>query len=304
MIDVTCYTDPGCSWAWGSEGKLRRLQFEFPERLRWRFVMGGLIGDIAVYAPALADEKGGPRLARYWQNIATHTGAPTPADMPRSYRSTDPACRAVKAAERQGADAGLRVLRRLRESIFILCRPTDTDEEIMAAVRRVPGLDEREFVRDLHDPAVEAAYREDWEETRRPNDYARNLEDDGSPGIGKARETEGHWRYVFPTLIFRGPAGECTAPGWQPYDAYVAAMEGALPGSTAATCPSASAADVIARYGTASTREIEVICGLSPGEALAAMLDLAGQGVVVAWPPGGDSFWLTPNEAAPRGMLS
>lgn len=302
-IEVTCYTDPGCSWAWGSEGKLRRLRYEFPDRLSWRFVMGGLVGDMAVYAPGLVGDGSGARLARYWQSIAAHTGMPTPADLPRAYRSTEPAGRAVKAAELQGAEVGWRVLRRLRESIFILCRPTDNEDEILAAIRGVPGLDEDRFVRDLRTAEVEAAYRRDWEETRHPNEYVCNLEDTGAPGIGKARETEGRLRYVFPTLVFRGPAGEFTAPGWQAYEDYLAAMEGAAPGATAHPHGLPVPAQVLRDYGTAATKEIEVICGLPPESALAAMRELAQQGDVVAYPPGQDVFWLTPEEARPRGLM-
>ena len=55
-VGVTYYTDPGCSWAWGTEPKVRKLVWEFGERLAWRYVMGGLVGDRAVYAPALSGE--------------------------------------------------------------------------------------------------------------------------------------------------------------------------------------------------------------------------------------------------------
>lgn len=304
MIEVTCYTDPGCSWAWGSEGKLRRLRYEFPDRLSWRFVMGGLVGDMAVYAPALVGDGGGSRLARYWQSIAVYTGMPTPADLPRAYRSTEPAGRAVKAAERQGPEVGLRVLRRLRESIFIFCRPTDNEEDIRAAVRGVPGLDEVRFARDLTSAEVDAAYRRDWEETRRPNEYVRNLGNGDAPGFGKARETEGRLRYVFPTLVFRGVAGERTAPGWQSYEDYLAAMEAAAPGFTAHPCPRPTPGQVLRDYGTAATKELEVICGLSDEEAVAAMRELARRGEAIAYPPGRDSFWLTPEEARARGLMA
>ena len=43
-VGVTYYTDPGCSWAWGTEPKVRKLAWEFGERLAWRYVMGGAGG--------------------------------------------------------------------------------------------------------------------------------------------------------------------------------------------------------------------------------------------------------------------
>ena len=44
-VAVTEYTDPICSWAWGTEPKLRLLQWRHGHRLTWRVVMGGLVGD-------------------------------------------------------------------------------------------------------------------------------------------------------------------------------------------------------------------------------------------------------------------
>ena len=31
-IDVVEYTDPSCSWAWGTEPKFRRLQWQYATR--------------------------------------------------------------------------------------------------------------------------------------------------------------------------------------------------------------------------------------------------------------------------------
>ena len=47
MAEVTEYTDPICSWAWGTEPKLRLLQWRPGHRLSWRVAMGGLVGDAA-----------------------------------------------------------------------------------------------------------------------------------------------------------------------------------------------------------------------------------------------------------------
>ena len=83
-VSVTYYTDPGCSWAWGTEPKVRKLAWQFGERLSWRYVMGGLVGDMAVYAPGLSGDGSGAALAGYWRNIATQTG------MPARLPSTEP----------------------------------------------------------------------------------------------------------------------------------------------------------------------------------------------------------------------
>jgi hypothetical protein len=41
MIDVVEFTDQDCSWAWGTEPKLRRLRWRYGPLLRWRRVMAG-----------------------------------------------------------------------------------------------------------------------------------------------------------------------------------------------------------------------------------------------------------------------
>ncbi|OGO52085.1 MAG: hypothetical protein A2148_09610 [Chloroflexi bacterium RBG_16_68_14] len=301
-VEVTCYTDPGCSWAWGTEPKLRKLTFEFGEGLAWSYVMGGLVGNMEVYASRLCREDGGARLAAYWREVAAHTGMPTPVALSRAYRSTDPACRAVKAAQQQEEEVALRVLRRLRESIFVLSRPTDNGEEILEAVRGVPRLDLGRLACDLEDSQVEQAYRQDWEETRRPNEYTMALDDDSRPGAGKARLTEGHWRYVFPTVIFQGPEGERTAPGWQPYEAYLAAIEAVVPGTSATRLPPPEPRQLLDQYGSAATKEIEVVCEMDRQAALDAMEALEKEGVVVGWRVGEEVLWMLPAEAQSRGL--
>lgn len=261
MIEVVEFTDPGCSWAWGTEPKLRKLRWRYGDRLSWRRVMGGLVGDMqnlvdGPYEP----ERLARRYAGYWQEVCGHTGMPYPSELRWMYRSTEPACRAVQAAGLQGDDVADRVLRRLREAIFVFGRPPDTGERILAAVRGVGGLDVERLRLDLGSDVVEKAFREDWEETRRPNDYVMSLEGD-RPGIGRAKHTEGHWRFVFPTVIFRTSDADATVPGWCPYEDYIAAMEQVSPGSSSDPRPGPTPEEVFATWPTATAKELEVLCG-------------------------------------------
>jgi predicted DsbA family dithiol-disulfide isomerase len=289
-IDVVEFTDPGCSWAWGTEPKLRLLRWRFGERLQWRRVLGGLIGDMNNYVENFDPVRNARRQSGYWRSVYEHTGMTYPANLEWMYTSTEPPGRAVKAAELQSDVAGASVLRRLRESIFVLGRPADTNERILEAVRGVEGLDEDRFAADLRTEVVEKAFREDWEETRRPNEYVMTLEGE-TPGIGRAKNTEGHWRFVFPTLIFRGPGGEATVPGWCAYERYEEAMETVAPGSTAKPRPDLSAAEVFSTWPTASQKELEVLSGTSkPPDG------------VVTYDWGEGSFFFTASEAASRGI--
>jgi predicted DsbA family dithiol-disulfide isomerase len=290
-VEVVEYTDPGCSWAWGSEPTLRRLRWRHGDRLRWRRVMGGLVGDMRNYIDGFDPVAAAPGFSRYWANVAATTGMPYPVRLGWMYRSTEPACLAVEAAALQGEDVAGRVLRRLREATFVLGAPPDDLERILAACRGVPGLDPDRLARDSAGEPVRSAFRADWEETRAPNAYVLALEEEGE-GAGRAKQSEGRWRYVFPTLVFRGAAGEATVPGWKPYARYEEAIERVAPGVTAGARPAPAPAEAFAAWPALAPRELEVLCGAGtrpPDDAVAH-----------DW--GGGVYWLTREEAAARGI--
>lgn len=285
------FTDPGCSWAWGTEPKLRLLRHRHGHRLNWRRVLGGLIGDMRNYVEGDFDPvRAAQRYIPYWREVYEHTRMTYPARLEWMYATTELPGRAVKAAELQSDEAGGRVLRRLRESIFVFGRPADTRERILEAVRGVRGLDESRFAADLDEDVSAKAFQQDWEETRRPNDYVMTLEGD-RPGIGRAKHTEGHWRFVFPTVVVRGQGGEATVPGWCDYDEYVDAIERVAPGATADPRPDPTPQELFAAWPTATERELEVLCG-----------GAAPPDDVVGYDWGEGTFYLTAAEAAARGV--
>ncbi len=259
-VAVTEYTDPICSWAWGTEPKLRLLQWRHGHRLTWRVVMGGLVGDAtqgrADWDPARA---AGP-MSDYWRRSSAYTGQPYPMPMHRMARSTDPVGRAAVAARPQGDDVAARVLRRFRESTFVFGVTPETPDDFVAAAIGVPGLDIAQWRAALADPASEVAYRADWEETRQPNDHVRNLTGE-QVGIGAMKQTDGRDRYAFPTLIMTGPAGSFTVPGWMPCGAYAEALESASPGSTSDPRPDPTVAEAFEQWGVLTERELTILCG-------------------------------------------
>ena len=99
-----------------------------------------------------------------------------------------------------------------------------------------------------------------WEGARNPNDFVRAFKSD-APMAGVMRHSDGRDRYDFPTLLFRGPGGEHTVPGWAPYADYEAAMEGALPGSTAAPRADPTPAEALAHWGVLTQQELTALCG-------------------------------------------
>jgi hypothetical protein len=49
-IEITSYTDPYCTWCWGSEPILRKIQEVYGEQVHLRFVMGGLVEDMRQFS--------------------------------------------------------------------------------------------------------------------------------------------------------------------------------------------------------------------------------------------------------------
>jgi protein-disulfide isomerase-like protein with CxxC motif len=280
-VEVTEYTDAVCSTAWGAEPLLRRLDWRYGQHLKWRKVMGGLVGDAAKSSGRADWDRVGAAvpMQAYWKRVWALTGMPYPHPMRLMLQSTDPLGAAVKAAELQGQDVADRVLRRLREQIFVFGIGPQTPDEFAAATVGVAGLDQARWRADQQRPEVAAAYKADWTETREPNDYVRHLKHEG-PMNGELKHSEGHDRYALPTVIFTGPGGEHTVAGWVPYEDYVAGLEAALPGATADPRPDPTPDQAFARWEMLTAKELAFLCGEDAKPPADAVTYDWGDGVV------------------------
>ncbi|MGW3308645.1 DsbA family oxidoreductase [Streptomyces sp. NPDC001073] len=224
-LEIVEYTDPLCPWAWGSEPAFRRLRAALAgdDRVRWRRVYCILFDHDDDPAPDPAAETAW--YARYVEDISAHTHAPRALRLSCVAASSWPASLVAKAAEAQGTEVADRVLRRLRESVFVLGDPADTPESALAAAAGVPGLDADRLAVDAASPEVLARVRADHAEARRPVAEVLSVRDGDSPHPGAAKETpDGQHRYALPTLLVRAATGHRVVPGWRPYEEYVAAV--------------------------------------------------------------------------------
>jgi predicted DsbA family dithiol-disulfide isomerase len=272
-VEVVEYTEPWCAWAWGSEPKLRLLRWRYGEHMAWRQVMADLLPE--------PEDGSGPdthgavaQVAAYWQYVSGHTGMPWPDRLLRVPVSSETPCRAVIAARLQDSALAERLLRALRESLFVFGTPADTPEGVIAAAGSVSGLDTGRLAADLDSAAVDRALAADRVEAHQPNDYVRALAETHA-GNGNARPAgKGAWRYATPTLIFRGPGGEITVPGWQPWHRYEQALNAALSDS-AVPRPRPPADEALRTWPLLTAKELETLCGpgdlpSAQGEAMAA----------------------------------
>ncbi|MFI1439724.1 DsbA family protein [Streptomyces fructofermentans] len=274
-----------CPWAWGSEPVFRALRTALEGQVRWRRVYAILFDhDDDPPPPDPAAETAW--YARYVADVTGHTGAPRARELSRMPASSWPSSLVAKAAERQGAQVAERVLRRLRETLFVLGEPADTHESALSAALGVPGLDPRRLSADSRSAAVLEEVRADRAEARRPVREVL-VAQDGSPHPGTAKETaDGGHRYALPTLVVRAPETRRAVPGWRSFEEYATALRAVRPGLST------------------------TVGGLPAHEALERHLSLTDpERRVLAdgpWPPprasrvdtGNGPLWLHPEEAA------
>ncbi|MCX4580029.1 DsbA family protein [Streptomyces sp. NBC_01571] len=284
VVEVVEYTDPLCPWAWGSEPVFRKLRAALAGRVRWRRAYAILFDHDDDPPPDPAAETAW--YARYVEEISAHSHAPRALRLSRVAASSWPSSLVAKAAELQGGDVAERVLRRLRETVFVLGEPADTAALALSAVRGTPGLDLRRLTAEAASETVLEQVRADRAEARRPVPEVL-APGGGSPHPGAAKETaDGGRRYALPTLLVRSPAGCRAVPGWRSFEEYAAAVDAFRPGLLRVPAR-LSPADALERYRSLTDPERRL---LTDG----------------AWPPahavrvdtGNGPLWLHPDEAA------
>ncbi|HYX84107.1 MAG TPA: DsbA family protein [Gaiellales bacterium] len=209
-VEVVCFTDPSCPWAYSAEPFMRALEWRYGDGLRWRRVMIGLREDTADL------EQSGVTPARRvdgWRWFADTFGMPILTTPRARLVASGRACRAVKAAALQGEQAEVGMLRAVRLAWFTTTLLLDEDDALAEVAAGVDAIDAGRLLADM--PAAEDAYRADTAEAR----AARGI---GEPAIaqGRAATSNGDARFTAPSLLFRRDGQTLVAGGWQSFEAY------------------------------------------------------------------------------------
>ncbi len=266
-VEVRVVTDPACAWSWASEPKLRRLDWEFGDRLDWRWVMGGMVREVGPGQRA--------RYSRVWPNVAVESGMPFD---PRLWsqggiESSYPPCQAVVAAGEQGEPAAELLLRRIREGLMFGRRRLDRVSELLALVAELEeeGIDRGRFEIDFRSDAILERFADQLEEARRIP--AQAIAENATGCTGPIE------RVTFPSLTFVAADGTRRGVyGWQPYELYAEAATASGAGEPGPPAPDALA--VLDRFGLSATREIEEVTGRSRPETEAELWRLACAGSI------------------------
>lgn len=168
-IEIIEFTDPVCTWCWGSEPVLRKLEARYGDQVEISFIMGGLVEDITSFYDSVNDIGGDPdrsnaNIARHWLEASARHGMPVQAEgfklFSREHRSTYPQNIAYKAAQLQDQLLADRFLRRVREASAAEAKQTNLTEVLVEIASEV-GLDVARFLKDFSDGTALKAFEKD-----------------------------------------------------------------------------------------------------------------------------------------------
>ena len=267
---ITQFTDPMCTWCWGSEPIIRRLRTVLSDQVEFRYVMGGLVEDFDEFYDAVNDITEPSDVAPHWEEASRRHGMPVDTQIFETdpAQSTYPASKAFAAARQQDTELAHRYLRRLREVYTTQVRNVNHREEQVKIAESV-GLDVDEFTTALDNGTAQAAFEQDLYRTRQAGVRA------------------------FPTYHINGPAGEEQVSGFQSFEELVAILKTVDPTVEQSSTPSVP--QFIAEYGPVATREVAEVYELDDGKARQVLESFADDGSVRREARGNGFFWYSKN---------
>jgi predicted DsbA family dithiol-disulfide isomerase len=267
-IEITEYTDPYCTWCWGSEPVLRHLQEAYSDQLSVRFVMGGLVEDIRTFHDA-ANGIGGSDwrtpLVAHWLEASQRHGMPVDVSgwATTDFRSTWPSNIAYEAAKLQNEVLANRYLRRMREVAATECGELSSPVAL-ADIAEAVGLDRARFLVDFKGQAEDEFARDRWE--------------CGQRGV-----------HGFPTFMVSVDSKERLAHGYRTY-AQMTGMIDLLAGGPVERhkldFSDLSVLDFVEKYDSAAVVEVAEVFEVAPAQAKAALDRLVTGGSLERPKPG------------------
>ncbi len=231
-VKMIYFTDPICSACWGIEPQLRKLKLEYGDHFEIEYRMGGLLKSWQSYGGN--DVSGPASVADHWEEAAKHYQMPIDANVWREdpLQSSYPASIAFKAAQLQDEQKAIKLLRRLREMVFVEKKNIAKGGNILQAAEEC-GLDTQQLMVDYAGRAT-AFFEEDLE-------------------ITKQWGVRG-----FPTIYFTSEDGsKLKLYGSSSYEQYETALLQLLPGITKKVLKDDDA--IFQSYSTIAEKELAVI---------------------------------------------
>jgi putative protein-disulfide isomerase len=285
MIEITEFTDPVCTWCWGSEPVLRKLETRFGEQVKISYIMGGLVQDITSFYDSFNDIGGDPdrsnkNIAKHWVDASERHGMPVRSKdfklFSKERPSTYPQNIAYKAAQMQDQALANKFLRRIREASATEARQTNTTEVLLELASEV-GLDIARFLDDFTHGPAQKAFEQDLAITAK---Y-------------RARG--------FPSFLLKYGEKEMVIRGYQRYEDFKALI-GHLSGGEIQERPvptdEGSIMAFIIRYGSVAPIEVQMTFDLSDDELKTVIDSLLGKQLIQKREAGNGYFILPKLSAA------
>ncbi len=283
VVEIVSFTDPYCTWCWGSEPILRKIQEVYGTQVSISFVMGGLVEDIRNFSDpgaGIGGEQWYRQVAEHWADASRHHKMPVDVDVYFDIQddvfSTYPACIAFEAAKLQSEDMGKRYLRRLREAAAAE-RLAIQHADVQVALAGEVGLDRDRFVASMHNGQAEEAFQKDLAECRQK----------GVRG--------------FPSFLVRGFGEEILLRGYTPYqtfDRWFRELSKNQLTQHTLQAGSPHVFDFISRYGKVAPMEVACVYDMAFEDAQALLKHMAETGLVSEKPVGNGAFYCVPQDTA------
>jgi putative protein-disulfide isomerase len=284
MIEIIEFTDPVCTWCWGSEPVLRKLETRFGEQVKISYIMGGLVQDITSFYDSFNDIGGDPdrsnkNIAKHWVDASERHGMPVRSKdfklFSKEHPSTYPQNIAYKAAQMQDQALANKFLRRIREASATEARQTNTTEVLLELASEV-GLDIARFLDDFTHGPAQKAFEQDLAITAK---Y-------GARG--------------FPSFLLKYGEKEMVIRGYKRYEefkALIGHLSGGVIQERTVSSDEGSLMAFIIRYGSVAPIEVQMTFDLSD-EELKAMLDSLLNKQLIQKREAGNGYFISPKLSA------
>ena len=277
VVEIIEFTDPVCTWCWGSEPVLRKLETRFGEQVHISYIMAGLVKDITSFYDSYNDIGGDPvrsnaNIARHWLEASERHGMPVRSEgfklFSKEHPSTYPQNIAYKAAQLQNQVLANRFLRRIREASAAEAMLTNTTEVLMELASEV-GLDVARFLEDLSSGAAQRAFEQDLATTAR------------------------YKAHGFPTFLVRFGKKEILLRGYKRYEEFKAVIDHLSKGTIDERLVPSSEEVImkfIRTYGSVAPIEIKMAFDLTDAELMAIVDSLLKQQLITRRAAGNGYF--------------
>jgi putative protein-disulfide isomerase len=209
QINIQYYTDPLCCWSWAFEQQWRKLLNDFGDKIRYEYVLCGMIPNWETYNDPLNAVSRPLQMGPVWMHASQTTGVPMDYSIwhrdPPS--SSYPACIAVKCARLQSLQAEDLYLQAVRKALMERGENIARPEILLSVAESVENNSPEYFDLEL--------FKRHWKEGKGKEEFRADIQKMRYHNIGR-----------YPSLTFTNASEKgIIIVGYRPYEALRTAFE-------------------------------------------------------------------------------